>query len=212
MPLHILDNSIWFPPVTDALEDGLLAIGGNLSPERLLLAYQNGIFPWYDGDVPLWWSPDPRFVLFPSQLKVSKSMKVLFRKNIFEYRLNTAFSTVVHQCRTIKRPNESGTWINEEVETAYSLLHKSGLAISAECWQNNQLVGGLYGVLLGKVFFGESMFSQVSNASKFAFISLIQDPAFSYIKMIDCQIYSEHLESLGAVFIPRNRFVEMLDD
>ncbi len=154
MPLFALNESIWFPPVEASLEDGLLAVGGDLSTERLLLAYKNGIFPWYDGDIPLWWCPNPRFVLFPEELKVSKSMKSVLKKNKFEFTVNAAFKEVINQCKITKRKDQDGTWIKEEVTTAYVELYKKGIAHSAETWYDGKLVGGLYGVRLGKIFFG----------------------------------------------------------
>lgn len=210
MSLHILSDKIWFPPVTDALDDGLLAIGGDLSQQRLLLAYQKGIFPWYDGDLPLWWSPDPRFVLFPDELRVSKSMQKLLKKNVFEFSMNKDFAAVIHNCRIAEREGQDGTWINDDVERAYIQMHKNGHAISAETWFNNELAGGLYGVIVNNVFCGESMFSKKSNASKFAFIKLIEHLVKQGIELIDCQVYSEHLESLGAREIPREDFIKML--
>jgi len=211
MPLHILPEKNWFPPVTDALEEGLLAIGGDLSVERLLLAYNKGIFPWYDDEIPLWWSPDPRFVLFPDELKVSKSMQKLLRKNIFQFTLNKDFSAVIHNCRISKRKDQDGTWINDDVEKAYTKLHQLGHAISAETWQNGELVGGLYGVIVNKVFCGESMFSKESNASKYAFIKLVHYLVEHGIELIDCQVYTQHLESLGAREIGRKNFLELLN-
>ncbi len=199
-------------PVSEALEDGLLAIGGNLSTERLLLAYQNGIFPWYEGDVPLWWCPDPRFVLFPEELMISRSMKKLLKRNALTFTINKAFEEVIHHCKNVKRTYQQGTWITDEVQQAYAILHKKGFAHSAETWQNNELVGGLYGVRLGKVFFGESMFSLVSNASKYAFIKYIQQLQQENVQLIDCQVYTQHLESLGARMISRNEFIKLLHD
>src|SRR3954466_15844073 len=137
MPLHVLNDRLWFPPVTEALEDGLLALGGDLNTERLLLSYQNGIFPWYEGDVPLWWCPDPRFVLFPDELKVSKSMQKLLRRKAFNFTINAAFEQVIHNCKIVKREGQAGTWITNEVEHAYIELHKKGFAHSAEVWLNN---------------------------------------------------------------------------
>lgn len=204
--MHILSSKLLFPPVEDALEDGLLAIGGDLSTERLKLAYQQGIFPWYEGSTPLWWSPDPRFVLFPEKLLVSKSMKQVIKRNEFVFSMNASFAEVIHQCKVNKRPGQLGTWITDEVETAYTALHKQGLAISAEAWKNNTLVGGLYGIRMGKLFFGESMFSLVSNASKFAFIQLVSQLIKEEVVLIDCQVYTEHLESLGAEMISRKEF------
>jgi len=212
MPLHILDSRIWFPPVTEALEDGLLAIGGDLSTERLLQAYRQGIFPWYDGDVPLWWCPDPRFVLYPHQLRISKSMQQLLKQHKFHFTINQAFEQVIKQCMLIPRPGQDGTWINKDVIRAYTTLHYQGLAHSAEVWLNDQLVGGLYGVRLGKLFFGESMFSLVSNASKYAFISYVQQLIQEGVVLIDCQVYTQHLESLGAGMISRGEFIRLLQE
>jgi len=204
--MHILSSKLIFPPVEDALEDGLLAIGGDLSTERLKLAYQEGIFPWYEGNTPLWWSPDPRFVLFPEKLYVSKSMKQVIKRKEFDYAFNTSFSDVIHHCKVNNRPGQLGTWITDEVESAYTELHKVGLAVSAEAWKNGVLVGGLYGIRMGRLFFGESMFSHVSNASKFAFIQLVSQLVREEVVLIDCQVYTEHLESLGAEMISRKAF------
>ena len=212
MPLYALNDRLWFPPVDEGLEDGLLAIGGNLSTERLLLAYQNGIFPWYEGDVPLWWCPDPRFVLFPEELIISSSMKKLLKRKAFTFTINKAFEEVIHHCKNVKRTYQQGTWITDEVQQAYTILHKKGFAHSAETWLSNELVGGLYGVRLGKVFFGESMFSLVSNASKYAFIKYIQQLQQENVQLIDCQVYTQHLESLGARMISRNEFIKLLHD
>ena len=211
MPLYALDNRLWFPPVDHALSDGLLAMGGNLSMERLLLAYRKGIFPWYEDDIPLWWCPDPRFVLFPHQLKISKSMQQLLKKQTFHFTVDKAFEKVIHHCKRINRNGQQGTWITDEVEQAYIQLHQKGFAHSAEVWLNNELVGGLYGIRLGNVFFGESMFSLVSNASKFAFISYVTQLVKEGVQLIDCQVYTEHLESLGAEMIPRNTFIKLLE-
>jgi len=211
MPLHILDDKPWFPPVEDALDDGLLAIGGDLNPERLLQAYKKGIFPWYDNAVPLWWCPNPRFVLFPDELKISKSMKALLKKNAFEFTINQAFEQVIYSCKETERKGQDGTWIKEEVAAAYTQLHLQGYAHSAEAWMNGQLVGGLYGVKLGKIFFGESMFSHVSNASKYAFIRYVEQLKKEGIILIDCQVYTEHLESLGAKMIMRQQFTHLLE-
>jgi leucyl/phenylalanyl-tRNA---protein transferase len=211
MPLHVLDNTLWFPPVSEALPDGLLAIGGDLSPERLLKGYRKGIFPWFDGEIPLWWSPDPRFVLFPDELKVSKSMKVLLKRNAFNFTINSAFNKVIRACKEKERAGQDGTWITDEVEYAYNQLHKMGYAGSAEVWLDGELVGGLYGVRIGYMFFGESMFSHVSNASKFAFVKYVEQLKAEGVRLIDCQVYTEHLESLGARMIPRNTFLEYLN-
>ena len=210
MPLTVLDDKFWFPDVESALDDGLLAIGGDLQPERILLAYKKGIFPWYDGDLPLWWCPNPRFVLFPDELKVSKSMKMLFKKNTFTITFNTNFSAVIKACKATERKGQDGTWIKSEVEMAYTTLHNLGIAHSVEAWLNGQLVGGLYGIKIGKVFFGESMFSHISNASKYAFITYVQQLKTEGIVLIDCQVYTEHLESLGAKMIMRQQFIHLL--
>lgn len=210
MPVYALDQNLWFPPVTEAMEDGLLAMGGDVSAERLILAYQKGIFPWYEGDTPLWWSPDPRFVLYPQQLKVSKSMQSLIRKNHFRFTVNNAFSEVIRNCKELQRRGQDGTWITDELETAVNQLHRMGYAHSAETWLGNQLVGGLYGIRMGHLFFGESMFSKQSNASKFAFIRFVQQLKEENIHLIDCQVYTEHLESLGAEMISRADFLKAI--
>jgi leucyl/phenylalanyl-tRNA---protein transferase len=217
MPLFIIDKELTFPPVDLAEPDGLIAIGGDLSIERLLLAYRNGIFPWYEGEHILWWCPDPRFVLFPDELKVTKSMEKLLAKSestdarsFDDFTINKAFKDVIHQCKEIKRPGQAGTWITDEVEKAYCRLHELGHAHSAEVWQNGELVGGLYGIRMGKIFFGESMFSKVSNASRFAFIKYVRQLKQEGVQLIDCQVYTEYLESLGARMIPRKEFVQLL--
>jgi leucyl/phenylalanyl-tRNA---protein transferase len=211
LPVFALEKELYFPPVHLAEPDGLLAIGGDLSPERLLFAYKRGIFPWYEGDYILWWSPDPRFVLFPDELKVSKSMRMLLKKNAFDFTINKAFEKVIHQCKDIKRPGQKGTWITDEVEVAYMRMHQLGYAISAEAWKDGLLVGGVYGLKLGKIFFGESMFSKTSNASKYAFINLVENLEQDGVELIDCQVYTEHLESLGAKMISRKEFVRTID-
>lgn len=211
MPLFALDTDLIFPPVHFAEPDGLLAMGGDLSPERLLLAYRSGIFPWYEGDTVLWWSPDPRFVLFPNELIISKSIKPLLNRNEFDFTTNMAFSQVIHHCKKTKRPGQDGTWITDEVEKAYCKLHESGYAHSAEVWKDDKLVGGLYGIRLGKVFFGESMFSIISNASKFAFIKYVQLLKDEGTCLIDCQVYTEYLESMGARMIDRKDFIKQIE-
>ena len=203
---------MYFPPVDLSEPDGLLAIGGDLSPQRLLLAYRQGIFPWYEGDYILWWCPDPRFVLFPGELKISKSMKSLLNKNTFEFTMNKAFREVISHCKQMKRPGQRGTWITDEVETAYIKMYELGHALSAETWKNNELVGGVYGIKLGKVFFGESMFSRINNASKYALIKLVETLTEQGVELIDCQVYTEHLESLGARMISRKQFREKLKE
>jgi leucyl/phenylalanyl-tRNA--protein transferase len=211
MPIYVLDNKLWFPPVTDADSEGLLAMGGDLSVNRLLIAYKNGIFPWYDGDIPLWWSPDPRFVLYPSDLQISKSMQSLLKKRHFQFTTNKAFRDVIAQCKTVKRREQDGTWITNAVEQSYIELHELGFAHSAEVWLDGKLVGGLYGIKMGKVFFGESMFSLLNNASKYAFISFVELLKTDGIEIIDCQIYTEHLESLGAKMIGRDQFIKCIN-
>lgn len=211
MPIPFLTDELVFPPSHQTTKDGILAMGGDLSPARLLLAYQKGIFPWFNEDEPpIWWCPDPRFVLFPSELYISKSMKQLFRKQVFTITYNRAFADVIHHCGAIRQHRES-TWISDEIKNAYQTLHEMGYAISAEAWQDDQLVGGLYGVRLGSVFFGESMFSTVSNASKYAFISLTNSLQEQGLTLIDCQVYTEHLESLGARMIDRREFLKHLE-
>jgi leucyl/phenylalanyl-tRNA--protein transferase len=210
MSLFALDNELIFPPVHLADPDGLLAVGGDLSKDRLLLAYRSGIFPWYEGDHILWWSPDPRFVLFPSELKISKSMNLLNRKNKFEFSINRSFEKVINNCKTISRRGQESTWITDEVKEAYAHLHELGYAHCAEAWSGGELVGGLYGIRLGNVFFGESMFSKVSNASKYAFIHYVRQLESEAVQLIDCQVYTAHLESLGAKMIPRTLFLQLL--
>jgi leucyl/phenylalanyl-tRNA--protein transferase len=211
MPLFALSTELAFPPVHLAEPDGLLAIGGDLSPERLLLAYRHGIFPWYEGDHVLWWCPDPRFVLFPDELRISKSMKPVLRKKEFDFTINQAFTEVIRQCKKISRPGQDGTWITDELERAYITMHQLGHAHSAEVWKNNELVGGLYGIRLGKVFFGESMFSKESNASRFSFINYVHHLKNEGVELIDCQVYTEYLESFGARMIGRKEFVRLVD-
>lgn len=209
--LFLLDHKLIFPPTHQAHDDGLLCIGGDLSVERLLLAYQQGIFPWYNEGEPIcWYSPDPRFVLFPDQLYVSKSMEKIIRQNNFTWSLNQHTNEVIKRCRYQNRPGQDGTWLTDEMEAAYNRLHQAGYIISAECFMNDQLVGGLYGVLMNQVFCGESMFSEQSNASKFAFIQLVRYLQQQGIKLIDCQVYTPHLESLGAEMISRSRFESFL--
>lgn len=211
MPLFMLGKELVFPPVQEAEPDGLLAVGGDLSTERLLLAYRSGIFPWYEGKHILWWSPDPRFVLFPEELKISKSMKQLIKRDHFEFTVNKAFREVINNCKTIARREQESTWITNDVKEAYSKLHELGFAHSAEVWQQGELVGGLYGIRMGTVFFGESMFSKKSNASKYAFIKFVDYLKSENLTLIDCQVYTEHLESLGARMIPREKFIALIE-
>lgn len=209
--MYLLNNEISFPDPSTADADGLVAIGGDLSVERLLMAYKMGIFPWYNEDEPiLWWSPDPRCVLFPDKLKISKSMKPVINKGVYRFTMNRVFKEVVTLCKTINRKDEQGTWINSDIVEAYTQLHEKGFALSAETWFEGKLVGGLYGVIIGKVFYGESMFSVMPNASKFAFIQLIQKLKKEGLQLIDCQIKSEHLMSLGAELLSRKTFNDLL--
>ncbi len=211
--MYLLNDEPLFPPVDLADEDGLLAIGGDLSIERLLVAYRSGIFPWYNPNEPiLWWSPDPRFVLFPQELKVSKSMQTVLRNGRYRFTINRAFAQVIQQCKTTTRKGQQGTWISPDVQAAFNELHQLGYAHSAEAWMNGQLVGGLYGIRMGKAFFGESMFSQESNASKFAFIKYVQQLQKEDVALVDCQVHTAHLESLGARMISRAAFSEKLDE
>ena len=201
-----------FPPLQKALKDpnGLLAVGGCLSAERLLNAYQNGIFPWFSDDDPiLWWSPNPRLVLFPENLYISKKLAKTLRQNKFEFAMNTAFDLVIEKCAQL-RADAEGTWITRDIKSAYANLHRQGFAHSFEAWQNGELVGGLYGIALGKIFFGESMFHEVSDASKVAFVHCMRYLKQHDFKLIDCQVYSEHLASLGAEEISRAEFSNWL--
>jgi leucyl/phenylalanyl-tRNA--protein transferase len=208
MIFQLSNSHIAFPNPELAEEDGLLAVGGDLSIERLILAYRLGIFPWYSEETPiLWYSPHSRFVLYPSELKISKSMRKVLSSGKFSITLNQAFDQVIHSCSTIYREGQEGTWITEEMKDAYNKLHQLGLAHSVEVWLDEMLVGGLYGVATGKVFSGESMFSKVSNASKAALIWFCKNTSF---ELIDCQVHSEHLESMGAKFISRQEYIRML--
>lgn len=206
--LFQLTDDIIFPNPELAEDDGLLAIGGDLSIERLLTAYYNGIFPWFSEDDPiLWYSPPQRFVLYPQKIRISKSMKKIIKENIFQITINKAFPEVITNCAKSKRKEQDGTWITGEMQQAYIDLHKAGFAYSVEAWQNKKLVGGLYGLLINGVFCGESMFSEVSNASKAALIWLVQNLE---LRLVDCQVYTQHLESLGAELIDRKDFLEIL--
>ncbi len=207
---RLSDTEISFPHPDCADEDGYLAYGGDLSIERLFFAYQWGIFPWYSEQPIRWWSPDPRFVLFPDRIKVSSSMKKILKKGIFNITFNQEFSTVMKKCRD-QRIDAEGSWIGDEMIDAYTELHRLGFAHSAEAWQDGQLVGGLYGVRLGNVFFGESMFHTVTNASKAAFITMVENLRSTGCVIIDCQVKTDHLESLGAEFIHRKDFLNILE-
>ncbi|MCW9030609.1 MAG: leucyl/phenylalanyl-tRNA--protein transferase [Gammaproteobacteria bacterium] len=212
-----INNKKSFPDVTLALRepDGLLAIGGDLTIERLVAAYRNGIFPWYsEGQPILWWSPDPRMVLKPSDIKISRSLAKTIRKHKFQITMDQNFEKVILSCsqpRLEKGSLQTETWILDDMINAYKNMHQSGYAHSVECWQDNQLVGGLYGIALGKVFFGESMFSKVSDASKTAFVFLSKQLERWGYKLIDCQVYTSHLECLGATMISREKFIALLN-
>ena len=209
--MYFLTKELFFPPVEEANYDGVLAVGGDLSVERLLLAYNNGIFPWFDADDPiLWWAPPERMVVNPMDYKVSKSMRNILNRNSFEVTINQDFAAVISNCQTIERKDQQGTWISAEIIKSYTQLHQLGKVISFEVWQNNELVGGLYGVDLGHVFCGESMFSKVPNASKVAFIKLIEYLKVHNYKLLDCQVHNDHLEKLGAFEISRDLFMKIL--
>jgi leucyl/phenylalanyl-tRNA---protein transferase len=212
MPIYLLDeNTQLFPPVEEALEDGLLAIGGDLKPERLLHAYANGIFPWYDQDHPImWWSPNPRMALVPNQMKVSKSLRQAIRNSGFQVKFDQQFEQVMKACGTINRKNQQGSWITDDMVEAYVKLHKMGYAHSVETYHKGKLAGGLYGVSLGSIFFGESMFHTQSNASKVALFHLVQFALKNRIELIDVQQETSHLASLGAKSIKRHVFLDLL--
>ena len=210
MPVYRLPDAVRFPPVDHAEKSGLLAVGGDLSPERLLTAYREGIFPWYaDGEPILWWSPDPRFVLFPAELHVSRSMRQFLKKGTVRITFDRAFRKVISACRK-PRFGQNGTWITREMLEAYCALHDLGYAHSVEVWQETRLAGGLYGISLGRAFFGESMFSAIPNASKAALITLVEDLGRRGFSLIDCQIETAHLAGLGARPIPRSEFCVLL--
>ena len=209
--MYFLTKELYFPPVDEASYEGVLAIGGDLSIERLLLAYQNGIFPWFNDDEPiLWWSPSERMVVVPQMYKVSKSIRNLLNQNKFKVTFNQNFSEVIRNCQQIERKGQDDTWISEDIIASYTKLHEMGIAKSVEVWQNNELVGGLYGVDLGHVFCGESMFSKVSNASKIAFVWLVNYLKENDYLLLDCQVHNDHLEKLGAFEISRDTFMRVL--
>lgn len=212
--MHILDELLYFPPVSQADEYGLLAVGGDLSTARLLLAYRSGVFPWFEEGQPiLWYAPNPRMVLLFDRLKISKSMRQVLRKKTFNVTINTCFEEIIKKCASHKRKDQQGTWITKDMIDAYIKLHKLGHALSVEVWQNGKLVGGLYGVNLKKekIFCGESMFSTVSNASKVAFIYSCHYFQQKGYKLIDCQMHNNHLESLGCIEILRQDFMSILN-
>jgi leucyl/phenylalanyl-tRNA--protein transferase len=209
--MYRISKELYFPPVETASAEGILAFGGDLSSERLLLAYQSGIFPWFEAGEPiLWWSPNPRMVLFLDELKVSKSMRNILNRAIFKVTFNQDFRAVISNCQNVKREEQNGTWITNEMIEAYCKLHELGIAKSVEVWKDDKLVGGLYGIDLGHVFCGESMFSLVSNASKVAFISLVNQLKSENYQILDCQVYNEHLESLGCREINRGDFIKII--
>lgn len=206
------DEIIYFPDSEHALADGLLAFGGRITPKIILQAYSQGIFPWYSGNMPCWYHPDPRCVLLPDELRVSKSMQQLLRRNEFQFAVNKDFKAVIHHCKNIPRDEQDGTWITDELEQTFIQLHQIGYAHSAEAWINGELAGGLYGLVLGNVFFGESMFSAVTNASKYAFICWVERLRQMGVVLIDCQVHTNHLESLGAIMISRKKFMQILKE
>jgi leucyl/phenylalanyl-tRNA--protein transferase len=211
MPVFQLSDENIFPPPELAEESGLLAVGGDLCEERLLLAYSMGIFPWYsDNDPILWWSPDPRLVLFPDDLRITRSLNQTIHKGTFKVTMDTAFETVIKACATVHGNDDGDTWITEDMIDAYVGLYKSGYAHSVESWYNGKLVGGLYGISFGSAFFGESMFTKKSNASKVAFALLVQQLSKWNYTLIDCQITTAHLKSFGAIEISRSEFLEKL--
>jgi leucyl/phenylalanyl-tRNA--protein transferase len=213
MPVEISRRKFEFPDPDEADESGLLAIGGDLSIDRLKLAYSKGIFPWYEDGMPiLWWSPDPRMVLFPDKMIISHSLKQSLKRNQFTFSIDKAFEKVIANCSHTPRKGEEGTWITREMKNAYIRLHEAGFAHSAETWLDGKLVGGLYGVALGKVFFGESMFHHVTNASKVALYHLVEKLHNWGFQIIDAQIYTNHLESLGGELIQRGQYLRILEE
>ena len=210
MPVFQLGEEIAFPPV-ELAEEGLLAVGGDLRPERLIRAYSEGIFPWYSEEEPiLWHSPDPRFVLTPATLHVPRSLRKVIRARSFRLTMDTRFSEVIEACAKVPRPDQLGTWITPGMGEAYTELHRRGLAHSVEAWQNDELVGGVYGVSLGAAFFGESMFAHVDDASKVPFVSLVEQLDRWGIRLVDCQVYTDHLARFGAQPWPRSRYITAL--
>ncbi|NRT11664.1 leucyl/phenylalanyl-tRNA--protein transferase [Flavobacterium sp. 14A] len=211
--MRYLSQDLFFPDVSLTHSSGIIALGGDLSPQRLLLAYKSGIFPWFeDGEPITWWSPNPRMVLFLDELVVTKSMRNILNRDTFTVTFNQNFREVISNCQQIKRDGQNGTWITNDMIEAYCKLHELGIAKSVEVWQDGQIVGGLYGIDLGHIFCGESMFSKVSNASKVAFITLVRHLKQENYKLLDCQVYNEHLESLGCREIPRQDFISILKD
>jgi leucyl/phenylalanyl-tRNA--protein transferase len=210
--MYYVTDKLYFPPVEEASYEGVLAVGGDLSTERLLLAYNSGVFPWFESDEPvLWWSPSERMVVNPQDYKVKKSLRNIINRDIFKVTFNQNFEEVITNCQQIKRVGQNGTWITQDMINAYCELHKQGHAMSVEVWQNEELVGGLYGVDLGTVFCGESMFSLVPNASKVAFVKLIEHLKEKNYRLLDCQVHNDHLEKLGAFEISRESFMMVLE-
>lgn len=213
MPVYKLTKELVFPPPGLADDDGLLAVGGDLSVDRLILAYSMGIFPWYSENYPiLWWSPDPRLVIFPKELKVSRSLRQTIKKGIYRVTTNAAFEDVIRNCATVTRKGEGGTWITDDMIEAYIRLHEAGYAYSVESWDGDELAGGLYGVVMGKAFFGESMFAKKNDASKVAFATYAIALAESGFELIDCQVTTEHMKRFGAREIPRPEFMKRLKE
>lgn len=212
MPIYQLSNSIYsFPPAWLADESGVVAVGGDLYPDRILEAYRQGIFPWFNpNEPPLWWSPDPRFVLPPAEVKVHKSLKQVLRNKGYRVTFDQAFPEVLNACQTITRPGQIGTWLSDELKQSFIELFHRGFAHSVEVWLNNRLVGGLYGGAMGKCFFGESMFALERDASKVGFVTLCRNLAEKGFDLVDCQVHTNHLESLGARFISRDNFLELI--
>lgn len=209
--MHFLTKDLYFPPVDESSYEGILAVGGDLSVERLLLAYSNGIFPWFNENEPiLWWAPPERMVVSPQLYKVSKSIRNLRNQNKFKVTFNQNFNEVIRGCQQIERPGQDGTWLSDDFVESYTKLYEMGIAKSVEVWQNDELVGGLYGVDLGHIFCGESMFSIIPNASKIAFVTLIERLKESNYKLLDCQVHNDHLEKLGAFEISRETFMKIL--
>ena len=213
MPIYRLDNQLWFPPRYEYEDHGVIAIGGDLSVGRLLMAYKNGIFPWNNPDEEIaWWCPAERMVLRPSEVRITKSSRNLLNRNKFRVTADTCFEEVIDQCQKIKRPGQEGpTWLTDELKESMIQIHRMGYAHSIEVFENDQLVGGLYGLSFGKMFYGDSMFSQVSNASKIGFIHLCRMLEHQNFDLLDCQIYNEHLETLGAYNIPRNAYLNLIE-
>ncbi|MDR9398733.1 leucyl/phenylalanyl-tRNA--protein transferase [Salibacter sp.] len=210
--IHFLSGELKFPPVDLADAEGILAMGGDVSPQRVLLAYQKGIFPWYSDETPiLWWAPDPRFVLYPENYKTSKSLRQVMRKKQFTVTFDHAFEEVINKCQNVPRAGQDGTWITDELKETFCEIHRLGFSHSVEVWQDGELVGGLFGTSLGRAYFGESMFSLVSNASKVGFATLVPQLINRGIKLIDCQVYTDHLSRFGALNIPRSKYSEHLE-